>query len=186
VENGSREWKLENRKNPISHFLFPELLSIFQSTIFLKLIKFFMKTSFKFKNVHSCEAVVLTCIDFRFWRETVEFAEQELGIKSFDFPSLPGGAKAINDSENLAFACVSVPCDLHHVKKIVIVNHEDCGAYGGSEKFNGDTEAEQKFHEGELQKAKDKILEKYPDKEVIILYARLVDNKEKIEFLQIY
>jgi len=145
-----------------------------------------MKIPFKFKGTHSCEAVVLCCIDFRFWRETLEFVEKELGLTSFDFPSLPGSAKAINEcmSENdLAMACVGVPVNLHHAKKIVIVNHQDCGAYGGSKKFNGDDEAEQKFHEEELQKAKEKILAKYPDKEVILVYAKLVDEKENIEFV---
>jgi len=147
-----------------------------------------MKTSFKFKGAHSCEAVVLACIDFRFWKETVEFIEGELGIKNYDFPSLPGSAKAINEclSDNdLAFKCIGVPCELHHAKKIVIVNHEDCGAYGGSEKFNGDSEVEQEFHEVELRKAKDKLIDKYPEKEYILVYARLTDEGEKIEFLKI-
>jgi len=146
-----------------------------------------MKTPFKFKEIHSCDAVILSCIDFRFWKETVEFVENELGIKSFDFPSLPGAAKAINESngEDLAMSCISVPCDLHHAQKIVIVNHEDCGAYGGSAKFNGDSEAEQKFHESELRKAKAKIAEKYPDKVYILVYARLADGKENIEFVEV-
>lgn len=144
-----------------------------------------MKYPFKFKNIHSCEAVVLTCIDFRFWKETLEFVEKELGIGDFDFPSLPGSAKAINEGESLAMSCISVPCELHHAEKIIIVNHEDCGAYGGSAKFNGDAEAEQKFHEGELQKAKNIILEKYPDKEIILFYAKLVNDKDSIEFLKI-
>lgn len=142
-----------------------------------------MKLPFKFKNIHSCEAVVLCCIDFRFWRETLEFSEKKLGLSSFDFPSLPGSAKAINEGQELALGCVSVPCDLHHVKKIVIVNHSDCGAYGGSAKFGGDIEAEQKFHEGELRKAKAIIFEKYPDKEVVLVYAKLVDEGENIEFI---
>jgi carbonic anhydrase len=146
-----------------------------------------MKTPFKFKDIHTCEAVVLTCIDFRFWKETVEFVELELGIRNFDFPSLPGSAKAINESngEDLAMSCISVPCDLHHVQKIVIVNHQDCGAYGGSTMFSGESEAEQKFHEGELKKAKEKILAKYPDKEVILVYAKLTDEKENIDFVKI-
>lgn len=144
-----------------------------------------MKTLFKYRNIHSCEAVVLCCIDFRFWRETLEFVEKELGLKDFDFPSLPGAAKAINEGDNLAFGCVSVPCDLHHVKKIVIVNHSDCGAYGGSSKFDGDAETEQKFHEEELHKAKDVISEKYPDKEVVLVYAKLVDDGDNIEFIKL-
>jgi len=32
-----------------------------------------MKLPFKFKNIHACEAMVLICIDFRFWRQTLEF-----------------------------------------------------------------------------------------------------------------
>lgn len=146
-----------------------------------------MKTSFKFKDIHSCEAVVLTCIDFRFWKETVEFVEKELGIKSFDFPSLPGAAKAINESNgsDLALKCISVPCDLHHAKKIVLINHQDCGAYGGSAKFQEDMDIEQRFHEEELKKAKEKLVEKYPDKEYILIYAKLVDGGENVEFVTV-
>ena len=146
-----------------------------------------MKLSFKFKNIHACEAVVLTCIDFRFWRQTVEFIEKELGIKSFDFPSLPGAAKAINEAApgDIAMQCVSVPHDLHHIKKLVIINHQDCGAYGGGKVFNGDEAAEQKFHEEELKKAKTKILAKYPDLQVILVYVKLSDASESIEFLTI-
>ena len=146
-----------------------------------------MKLPFKLKNIHSCEAAVLTCIDFRFWRETVKFVEDGLGIKSFDFPSLPGASKAINEAQDgdITMQCVSVPHDLHHVKKAVIINHQDCGAYGGSKVFNGDEAAEQKFHEAELKKAEEKILEKYSDLEVILVYAKLVDNWENIEFLTV-
>ena len=146
-----------------------------------------MKTQFKFKNVHHCEAVVLSCIDFRFWKETIKFIEDELGIKTFDFPSLPGSAKAINESrdETFVFGCVSVPVELHHAEKIVIINHQDCGAYGGSAKFNGDEKAEQEFHENELKKAKDTILAKYSDKEIVLIYAKLVDDQESIEFVEV-
>lgn len=147
-----------------------------------------MKVKFNYKGIHTCEAVVLTCIDFRFWKETAEFVEKELGVKSYDFPSLPGAAKAINEclkETDVAMQCIGVPCELHHAGKIIIVNHEDCGAYGGSAKFGGDQDAEQKFHEGELRKAKEKIAELYPDKEFVLIYARLADDKENIEFLKV-
>lgn len=147
-----------------------------------------MKYSFEFKGVHSCEAVVLSCIDFRFWKETLEYVEKELGIKTFDFPSVPGGAKVLNelsDDVNLAMECIGVPVKLHHVQKIVIVNHQDCGAYGGSANFENDDKAEQEFHEGELRKAKNTLLGLYPGKEIVLLYAKLTDNKSNIEFITI-
>lgn len=149
-----------------------------------------MKVSFKYKGIHSCEAAVLCCIDFRFWQETAEFVRDKkegLGIASFDFPKLPGAVKAINESAegDIVVLCTSVPCDLHHIKKIVIINHADCGAYGGSKKFNGDIEMEQKFHEKELIKAKNKLFAKYPGKEIILVYAKLVDDEKYIEFIRI-
>ena len=118
----------------------------------------------------------------------MQFVEEELGIKTYDFPKMPGAAKTINECQsetNVPMQCIGVPCDLHHAQKIVIVNHADCSAYGGSKEFKGDLEAEQKFHEGELQKAKEKILQYYPDKEVALVYAKLVDEGENIEFIQI-
>lgn len=146
-----------------------------------------MKIPFNYKNVHSCEAVVLACIDFRFWKGTMKFVEEELGIKTYDFPKMPGAAKAVNEclSEvDVAMKCIGVPCDLHHAQKIVIVNHADCGAYGGAKEFKGDLEAEQRFHEEELKKAKEKILAQYPGKEVILAYAKLTDDGEAVEFLR--
>ena len=104
------------------------------------------------------------------------------------FPKCPVRPKpsTIAASEvNVPMKCIGVPCDLHHVQKIVIVNHADCGAYGGVEQFNGDLEAEQKFHEGELQKAKEKILKNYPGKEIILAYAKLVDGGENVEFMMV-
>lgn len=147
-----------------------------------------MKLKFNYKDIHSCEAVVLSCIDFRFWKETLEYVEKELKIKTFDFPSVPGGAKAINelgDDVNLAMECIGVPVKLHHVKKIIIVNHQDCGAYGGSANFKNNEKAEQEFHEMELKKAKNILTGMYPEKEIILLYAKLVDDKQNIEFVKV-
>lgn len=61
----------------------------------------------------------------------------------------------------------------------MIINHEDCGAYGGSAKFNGDQKAEKEFHFNELRKAKEKILKKYPERAVILAYAKITDGEIK-------
>ena len=141
---------------------------------------------FRFKGVHSCQTVVLSCIDFRFWREAVEFCDELLETKNYDFPSLPGAAKAINESQkdDISLQCISVPFELHDANRIVIINHEDCGAYGGSARFNNPAE-EQKFHEKELRQAKEKILNIFPDKEVMLAYARLIGNQKNVECILI-
>lgn len=143
------------------------------------------KVPFNYKGVHHCDAVVLACIDFRFWKETMQFVEQFLKVGSYDFPKLPGAAKAINESSDgdVSMMCVGVPCDLHGAGKIVIVNHSGCGAYGGSKKFEGDAQREQEFHEAELRKAREIIFKKYLKKEVILVYAKLSDSQEEVEFI---
>jgi carbonic anhydrase len=143
------------------------------------------KVPYRFEGIHTTEAAVLCCIDFRFWKETMQFVEEGLGIKSYDFPKLPGSTKAIIEAKDndITMACIGVPCDLHHVKKIVVVDHEDCGAYGGSVKFDGDVAAEQAFHTEQLHLAKEILAAKYPGKEIILAYARLADENTNVEFV---
>jgi hypothetical protein len=142
-----------------------------------------MKVPFGFKGVKHCIAVVLMCLDFRFRKQTLYFVREYLQMIAFDLAGLPGSSDKLNKESITAESCLSVPCDFHDVKKIVIVHHEDCTAYGGSERFGGDKEEEARFHERELKKARKKIAAKYPKKEVILVYARLVDNDENIEFV---
>ncbi len=145
-----------------------------------------MSYQFNYQGKHHCPAAVLSCIDFRFWQTIVEYVHNELGIADFDFPSVPGSAKAINDGEpdGLAMSCVTIPLQLHEAKKIIIVNHADCGAYGGADKHES-LDAEVEFHKQELLKAKAKILAKHPDAEVILLFAELIDNGRQIDILTI-
>lgn len=126
------------------------------------------------KSVHACAAMVLSCMDYRFWESVSEFVRTKLGIPHFDLVTVAGAAKPINDSgcSGLAGSCVDVACNLHGVQKIIIVNHKDCGAYGGSRNFKN-SEEEDRHHHEELRKAKRIISEKHPDKEVIIGYADL-------------
>lgn len=142
------------------------------------------KVPFKHKGNHRCEAAVLTCIDFRFIEEYLEFVKKHLGIKHFDFPSVPGAAKTINEDRQLAHDCLMVPCELHHVKKLVLINHADCGAYGGAGRFANKDE-EEVFHRQELLKAKAKLSQKFPDKEILLFFAKLDEDGENIDFIEI-
>ena len=144
-----------------------------------------MKFKFAYKDTHACEAVVICCIDFRFWKETVKFVEEGLGIKDFDLNSVPGSVKSINEEIDLAFQGVDVPCRLHHVKKIVLVNHFDCGAYGGSKQFAGGESEEEVFHRQEILSAKNRLAEMFPDQEIITVLAKLDRNHSEIEFVKI-
>ena len=131
-----------------------------------------VKIPFKHNGIHDCDAAVLACIDFRFRDALLQFIKDHWeGIKHFDFPSIPGGVKALNEGSNLAWRCLSVPYELHNVNVMILVNHTDCGAYGGSSNFSTHEE-EVAFHRDALLESKKKAEERFctnPDKEVVVI-----------------
>lgn len=142
------------------------------------------KTPFEHQGKHSCEAAVLGCIDFRFRKAFSRFVHEGLGIEHFDQAGVPGGAKTINDNHDLAHACLSVPCELHDAQKLILINHADCGAYGGLKRFAGNKDEEEAFHRQELLKAKASLAKEYPDKEIITVFAKL-DDEQHIQFIKV-
>lgn len=132
---------------------------------------------------HSCDALMVHCIDFRFWEGLHKFAKENLKLSCFDIVSLAGGAKNFSSpSEN--FLCEAailngeISKKLHHIKKIVLVNHMDCGAYGGSAKFEN-LKTETEFHKSELEKAAAVMSEKFPNMEVVKIFAYYEEGEEK-------
>jgi carbonic anhydrase len=109
---------------------------------------------------HTCEAVVVHCIDFRIQGKVNELMEQRFP-GSFDRVAVAGGVK------NLEFVTeqVQLSVRLHEPKHIVLVQHEDCGAYGGSAAFEN-LEAERAFQTSEIEKASQLIQQQFPSLEV--------------------
>lgn len=115
---------------------------------------------------HTCPAAVITCIDFRFWQKLLDYMATR-GETSFDLISMAGGAKNLIDNETrpVIFKQLDICTQKHCIKKVYLVNHIDCGAYGGSAAFASREEEEEKLI-GDLGKAENFIKEKYPDLEV--------------------
>ena len=127
-----------------------------------------------YNKTHHCEAAVIACMDFRFHRATVGFIENELGIIDYDLITEAGGVKGLAEDEKVILDEIKkhldISLNLHHSKHIILVNHEDCGAYGGSKRW-GDLKAEKKYHDDDLKKAV-KVLQKlYPEQHITAIYA---------------
>lgn len=77
-------------------------------------------------SAHTCEAVVVHCYDFRLQHFLNEWLTKRFGIMNYDRISLPGGVRE--------FAYVQIQIrmssQIHNVKKVILINHEDCRAYG--------------------------------------------------------
>jgi carbonic anhydrase len=135
---------------------------------------------------HKAQAVALTCIDFRFRKALHDFFEKELGIHMVDHKADGGGVKKIVEEgpvREWIFDNFNIAFNLHGVDKIVLINHQDCGAYGGSKAFKDITE-ELAHHEEQLKKAEDIVRTKYPDKEVDG-YIALLDDTGKVSFKKV-
>ncbi len=110
---------------------------------------------------HSAEAIIITCIDFRLQEAINQWISKNFVPKTFDRVALAGGVKNLDIILNQ----IDIAYKLHHIKKVVLINHEDCGAYeeaGTPEK-----------HAEDLKTAKQKILSQFPDLAVDTYYLKL-------------
>ena len=117
------------------------------------------------------EALVLTCIDFRF-QEKLKDALVKLKIKKYDLLALAGGAKNLANPTKVIYQKtvldnIKLAADLHKIKTVILTNHIDCGAYGGSGKHKSSRE-EIVFHKCELKKAEELIKKIFPNLKVKI------------------
>jgi carbonic anhydrase len=77
---------------------------------------------------NTCEAVVVHCFDFRLQQFLNDWLIRRFGIKNYDRISLPGAVRDfayVQPQIQLAYR-------LHNVKKVILINHEDCLAYGST------------------------------------------------------
>lgn len=126
------------------------------------------------EETHSCEAVVLHCIDFRF---TDDLDKHLIGRfpGGYDLISLAGACKGLlsdDDHRKILLEQFQISNRLHHPKTIVLIQHEDCGAYGGSKNFEG-AASEQEFQKGELEKAGELLAQSFPGIAIERHFAKL-------------
>ena len=109
---------------------------------------------------HHCEAVAVACIDFRFQDMINRFLEEKIGEAGYDRIGVAGVTK------NLPFFLeqLAISVRLHHPKRVIIIHHEECGAYG--------QESTSQKHTQELLIARKAIVEQYPDMIIELIYLR--------------
>ena len=116
------------------------------------------------------EALALTCIDYRLVDDGVRFIDG-LGLtKNFDQVALAGASlAAVSDkfpSANKAFwDQLDIAASLHHVKKLVVLDHRDCGAYkvAFGKDYAPNPPQEDAQHKRVMEKLKVELLAMHPD-----------------------
>ena len=118
---------------------------------------------------HIAEAIIVTCIDFRLQEAINKWISENLPPKTFDRVAFAGGIKNIET----ILGQIDISVRLHQIKKVILVNHEDCGAYGEAGTYEK--------HVEDLKTAKEKVKTVYPNLEIETYYLHLDGNFKLID-----
>jgi hypothetical protein len=133
-----------------------------------------MKKVFHFdapRGKYQCDAAILWCFDNRFDVGFGKFLKR-IGVEHSDPIKIAGGAKSLVSPEqesDRAFVLEQLrkSMRLHGTRKVILMVHSDCGAYGGlADGFHGDARVEALHHQQELHRAAARLSEAIPDIEI--------------------
>ena len=93
-------------------------------------------------SIHKCDALLITCIDFRFVKHIKNWTNFYFEHKNYDHVSFAGSSKELDT----ILRQIEISVKLHDAVEVVLVHHEDCGAYG--------KESTERRHIAALKKAK--------------------------------
>jgi len=137
-------------------------------------------------QILQAKALVLSCIDFRFLTAERYFLGMKNLIGEYDWTALAGASLAVtgfpHPSDAEAFwDQLDISYRLHHINKVIVLDHQDCGAYAImiDSNLSKDPERELQVHTDYLNQAYWSIRNRYPDIEVELYFATL--NKAEFQ-----
>jgi len=138
---------------------------------------------------HHPEAIVVSCIDWRFRDNITDAALTKavfvsFGVERFFEIRMAGGAKNIASPDRPG-RLETILDDLRlalkkGIKKIILLNHGNhCAKYAEDKYDFTDPDTERVFHEKELRLAGDILFSHFPEAEILLGYAFL-DKDDKV------
>ncbi len=132
-------------------------------------------------------ALAITCIDYRLVDDAVRFFNRRHMTNDYDQVSLAGASlAAVSDkfpSSNAAFwDQLSIAHQLHHIKKLIVIDHRDCGAYKvafGTD-YQGHGAAETAQHKAVMEQVKAKLAQTHPGLESEFYLMSLDGKAERV------
>jgi carbonic anhydrase len=109
------------------------------------------------REKYQCDAAIVWCFDNRFDLGFRKYLKRT-GIVFTDPIKVAGGAKCLASPQHegdreFVLGQIRQSIALHQTKRVILMVHTDCGAYGGLEAFKNDAAAEAEHHRQELHSA---------------------------------
>ena len=124
---------------------------------------------------YHCDAAIVWCFDNRFQLGFSKYLKR-LGVVNSDPIKIAGGAKCLASPEQesdrgLVLEQIRKSVRLHGTRRVILMLHSDCGAYGGLASFGNSARAEAEHHKRELQRAAEYLQKTIPGIEVQCYFA---------------
>ena len=78
---------------------------------------------------------------------------------------------------------IELSSKLHSIDTLILMNHTDCGGYGGRSAFDS-PEAEREKHTADMHKVSDLLKEKFPNLDIKTVLADIQESGE-VQFLEV-
>jgi carbonic anhydrase len=137
---------------------------------------------------HHCSTLLLSCIDFRLQHDLARWMDETGLTADYDHVAIAGACKSlvapeVDRDRDFLLKQISIAASLHHISQVDVVNHQDCGAYGGSKAFASSQE-EETHHAQEMAKAQEVISRAFPDLHIKKIYAQ-INTAGEVSFKEI-
>ena len=130
------------------------------------------------------KAMVLSCIDPRFQPIIYSYLKKKKLIGKYSSFTIAGSAIGVTANKfkrwhKVFWDNLSISVKLHNIKKLIVINHRDCGAakiINGKKEFSDINET--KVHRNSFQKIKKTFKKKYPK---LSIELKIISLNSKVE-----
>ena len=129
-------------------------------------------------KTHACEAILLSCLDWRLHSKVEECFRKKYG--NLDLCITAGALSGLleNPWQDYLLKQIETSQKLHDSKIIILTMHRDCGAFGGSAKFQN--KKDEFLHHQKILKQMGQVLsKKFPKSKIVKYFIDLEFKKDK-------
>lgn len=127
------------------------------------------------REKYSCDAAIVWCFDNRFDLGFRKYLKR-IGVLNYDPIKVAGGGKNLASPEHesdrtFVLEQIRKSVRLHATRRVILMVHSDCGAYGGFKAFQDDPAREQDRLSADLRNASEFLRKEIPGVEVQGFYV---------------
>ncbi|MDD4662087.1 MAG: hypothetical protein PHG24_02285 [Candidatus Pacebacteria bacterium] len=138
--------------------------------------------------MHNCSTVIIHCMDFRLINKIREWVDQNNLTNDTDIISIAGASKALSEDnkeiQNFILNQINVSYLLHNARKVILMHHSDCGAYGSYNFIDEEEEFAKQLEDMGI--AEEIIKNSFDDIEVQKVWIQMNDHEGRnVEFINL-